>query len=476
MIGRNRETQELLRLYNDSKAELVAVYGRRRVGKTYLVDEALKGKITFHHAGLSPAELNGKSLMKSQLEHFYYSLLMQGMKKTHRPGSWLEAFFMLETFLQEQDDGTRQVVFLDELPWMDTPRSGFITAFEGFWNNWGCHRNNLMVIVCGSATSWIQENLINNHGGLYNRVTYEIKLEPFTLSECEEYFKDNQIALSRYDIVQSYMMVGGIPYYLGYFEKGKSLAQNIDTLFFGKQAKLSAEFERLFSSVFSNASEAKVLVELLSKRNAGYTRAEISEQLGVTSGGTLTKNLNALIASDFIIKYQPFGCEKKETRYKLVDPFCLFYLHFVGDSSMSDPLFWQNNQSLPSVVSWRGFAFENVCFQHIEQIKATLGISGVQTECSAWSKRADDKDGTQIDLLLKRNDNVVNCCEIKFYNKEFTVNKSYYRTLLNRQDILREELSPKQAIHNTLITTFGLKYNEYSGIFSNVITLDDLFR
>lgn len=201
------------------------------MGKTYLVDEALKGRITFRHAGLSPVEHPKKNLMKEQLKNFYFSLLRQGMKKSKCPASWLEAFFLLEMHLQAIDDGTRQVVFLDELPWMDTPRSGFVTALESFWNGWGCHRENLMLVVCGSATSWIQDNLINNHGGLYDRLTCEIKLSPFTLNECEQFFKSKNIRLSRYDIVQSYMAVGGIPYYLGYFERGQSLAQNIDRLF-----------------------------------------------------------------------------------------------------------------------------------------------------------------------------------------------------------------------------------------------------
>lgn len=197
-----------------------------------MVDEALKGRITFRHAGLSPVDTDKKGMLKQQLEHFYYSLQIQGMKQRKKPTSWLEAFFMLEQFLEQVDDGSRQVIFLDELPWLDTPRSGFMTAFEGFWNTWGCHRDNLMVVVCGSANSWILDNLINNHGGLYNRVTYEIKLSPFTLRESEEFYQNYNIRLSRYDIVQSYMILGGVPFYMGYFQSGKSLAQNIDNLFF----------------------------------------------------------------------------------------------------------------------------------------------------------------------------------------------------------------------------------------------------
>ena len=474
MIGRRKEVNELNRLYSSGKAELVAIYGRRRIGKTYLVDETFKGRIIFRHAGLSPIDENRKGQLKAQLEHFYYSLLLQGMKKSKKPSNWLEAFYMLETFLEQNDDGSRQLVFLDELPWLDTPRSGFMTAFEGFWNTWGCHRDNLMVVVCGSANSWILDNLINNHGGLYNRVTYEIKLAPFTLNECEQFYASKDIKLSRYDIAQSYMILGGVPYYMGYFQSGMSLAQNIDNMLFSKQGKLRDEYNRLFASVFSNPEVMKKIVGLLYTRNGGYTRKEISEMVGINDGGTLSQNLNALIASDFVIKYIPFGKGKKE-HYKLVDPFCMFYLHFVDKRRELDEMFWQHNTSKQQVVSWRGFAYENVCFNHIPQIKKALGISGVITTHSAWSKRSDDTEGTQIDLLILRNDNVVNMCEIKYYGDEYTVGKDYYQVLLRRQGILAKELSPKMSIHTTLITTFGLTYNEYSGVFTNLITLDDLF-
>lgn len=321
MIGRKQEADELRRLYERNRAELVAVYGRRRVGKTFLVDEVFAGKFTFRHAGLSPVEAQADGLLRAQLDHFYNSLILFGMEACKKPDSWLDAFLLLEKYLQKIDDGSRQLVFLDELPWLDTARSGFITAFEGFWNNWGCHRKNLMVVVCGSANSWILDKLINNHGGLYNRVTYEIKLSPFTLKECEELYKDNGVSFSRYDIAQSYMILGGIPYYMGYMDGRLSLAQNVDKLFFSKGSKLQNEYDRLFDSVFVNPDAVKSIVEFLATRNAGYTRKEIIEKQGASNGGRLSRNLNALIASDFVTKYVPFGFSKKEEHYKLIDPF-----------------------------------------------------------------------------------------------------------------------------------------------------------
>ena len=476
MVGREKELKELEKLYDSGRAELVAVYGRRRVGKTYLIDETFQGKITFRHAGLSPLDEDSKGLLRLQLEHFYNSLRLHGMEDGKRPENWLDAFFMLEKLLQKLDDGSRQVIFLDELPWLDTPRSEFIRAFEGFWNTWGCHRKNLMVIICGSATSWMRNEFINNHGGLYGRVTHEIKLSPFSLAECEEFYRQRNVKFSRYDIVQSYMIFGGIPYYMGYMNEELSLAQNIDNVFFSKNAELRLEYDRLFQSVFKRPEAIKAIVEFLYTRNMGYTRNDIAKKLNISNGGHLTKDLNALIASDFVISYTPFGFSKRETYYKLTDAFCLFYLHFVKNKTIANNLFWQQSTALPEIVIWRGYAFENVCFNHIEQIKNALGISGVISSESAWTKKDDDEDGMQIDLLISRRDNAVNMCEIKFYSDDFVVSKEYYRTILRRSESLSKKLSPKISVYNTLITTYGLKKNEYSGAFVKTVTFDDLFK
>ena len=474
MIGRKKEIALLKRLYESNKAQFVAVYGRRRVGKTYLINDVFGEKITFRHTGLSPIESGDESPLKKQLKHFYNSLLLHGMPRSKCPENWLDAFLMLELFLQSKDDGSRQLIFIDELPWLDTPKSGFITALEGFWNTWACSRKNLMLIVCGSATAWMTDKLIHNHGGLYNRITSEIKLSPFTLGECEEYFKSENIKLSRYDIVQSYMITGGIPYYLSYYQSGLSLAQNVDNIFFSTNAPLKDEFKRLFNSIFINPDMMISLVKAIGSKHYGCTLSEISEALGISRGGTLTKALSALIASDFIIKYIPYGI-KKEEHYKLVDPFCNFYIRFIENQPKLSKDFWLSNIESQNIVSWRGLAFENVCFNHISQIKKALGISGVSTSESAWSKQKGDEVATQIDMLIVRKDNIVNMCEIKFYSSEVAVDKNYDKVLRNRVLLLSSKLSRKMSISSVLITTFGLKYNEYSGDFDNVILIDDLF-
>ena len=477
LIGRKNEIEELNRLYSSNKSEFVAVYGRRRVGKTFLIDGVLKGKITFRHAGLSPVdEKNKKNSLKDQLQHFYYSLKAQGADVRKRPASWMEAFYLLSQFLEKKDDGGRQVVFIDELPWLDTPRSGFITAFEGFWNTWACHRDNLMLVVCGSANSWMLDNLVNNHGGLYGRTTYEIKLSPFTLNECELFYKEQDIRISRYDVVQSYMILGGIPYYLGYMQKGLSLAQNIDHIFFAPQAKLNTEFDRLFASVFTNPDEMKRIVTILAGRRTGYSRKDLLEALGKGTSGSFSKMLDALVSSDFVESYIPFGEGKRDELFRLVDPFCLFYLRFIKGKRTMDSEFWLHNVTSSSVNSWRGFAFEEVCFRHILQIKHALGITGISTTQSPWCfKGNSDTPGTQVDMLIDRRDNIVDMCEMKFYSEEFTVDKNYHAILVHRQNVLSDILPKRKSVHNVLVTTFGLKYNEYSGDFQNVVTLDDLF-
>ena len=385
------------------------------------------------------------------------------------------AFFMLEQLLERQDNGSRQVVFIDELPWMDTARSGFLTALEAFWNGWGNTRHNLCLVVCGSATSWILDNLINNKGGLYGRLTGEIKLSPFTLGECEEFFKSRRIKLSRYNIIQAYMILGGIPYYLDYFNPSFSLAQNIDALFFGPKAKLGDEFDRLFNSVFDNAEDCMKIIRKLAQRHAGFTRNEIASQTGINPNGDFSKMLKALVASDFVSRYVPFGLGKREEHYKISDCFCWFWLHFKEKMQITESDYWQHHLKEPEISSWRGIAFEEVCMLHISQIKAALQIAGVASrESSLVVKGEKDKDGMQIDLLIDRADDVVNVCEMKFSKTAFVVTKSYEKKLTQRLADL-ESLMPEKTFHLTLVSVTPMDRNEYSDIFTSAVTAENLF-
>ena len=476
IVGRKEEIEELEKLYHSDRPEFVAIYGRRRVGKTFLIKQALKDRITFQHTGVSPIDQDGdRSRMKVQLESFYYSLLNQGLEGYKVPKTWMEAFFLLEQLLQNQDNGERQVVFIDELPWMDTPRSGFLPAFESFWNGWCSGRDNIMLVVCGSATSWILSNLSRNKGGLYGRLTAEIKLSPFTLRECEEYFIHEQIEISRYDILQSYMVFGGIPYYMSYFQRGLSFEQNTDKILFGNKPKLRDEFNRLFAAIFSNPEDCKKVVRLLATKHSGFTREEISKQTNIPLGGGLSDTLAALEESDFIIKYNPYGKPKSYQCYKLIDNFCLFWLKYV-EANHKEAGFISENMTSDILKAWHGIAFEEVCWQHITQIKRALEIGGVKSSTSAWSIKGDEeKDGAQIDLLINRNDNVVNLCEMKFASTPYSIDKEEEMKLRHRIAALKDTLSPKQTIHLTMITTFGISHGKHSGVVQKEIKMNDLF-
>lgn len=475
IIGRRQELQELEHLYKSDRPEFVAVYGRRRVGKTYLIKQAFKDRFTFQHTGVSPAEqMSKKNFTKIQLESFYYSLLNYGLEGYQQPKSWMEAFFQLEQLLIKQDDGNRQVVFIDELPWMDTPRSGFLSAFESFWNGWCCGRDNILLVVCGSATSWITSNLSRSKGGLYGRLTHEIKLSPFSLGECEQYFEHEGIAMSRYDMLQTYMVFGGIPYYLSYFRKGYSFEKNTDTILFGNKPRLQDEFNRLFNAIFTNASDCKKIIRLLATRNYGFTREEIASSTKLPLGGGLSSTLASLAESEFITRYIPYGKGGKE-HYKLIDNFCLFWLKHV-EKHQKNASFMNDNAISNIMKAWRGIAFENVCWQHISQIKRALEIGGVQSSISSWNLPGDESSsGAQVDMLIFRDDNIVNLCEMKFSSKPYSICKEEEQKLLHRVDALNSTIKAKQTVHLTLITTFGLTSGKYSGKIQKVVVADDLF-
>lgn len=475
IIGRKNEIAELKRYYKSGRAEFVAIYGRRRVGKTFLINELFHDDMVFHHTGLSPYDRQRKVSTKDQLQNFYFSLIRHGMDGTVPPKSWMEAFFLLERFLETIDNGSRQVVFIDELPWMDTARSGFLTALEAFWNGWGNTRHNLMLIVCGSATSWMLDNLINNKGGLYGRLTGELKLSPFTLKECEEFYLSRHVKMSRYNVTQAYMILGGIPFYMNFFNPSLSLAQNIDTLFFARNAKLGDEFNRLFNSVFDHAEESMNIIRALSTRHAGYTRQEISEKTGINPNGEFTKMLKALIGSDFVIKYVPFGASQREEYYKLTDPFCWFWLHFKEGKQIRQEDYWQCHLRESEITSWRGIAFEEVCLRHIKQIKQALQIGAVSSTESAYiAKGNDEMEGMQIDLIINRNDDVVNICELKYSKAPYIITQAYANKLTARQEAMEKSIKGKTFLL-TYIGSSPLADNEYSYIFPCQVTLDDLF-
>ncbi|MGN1173801.1 MAG: ATP-binding protein [Muribaculaceae bacterium] len=474
IIGRKEERRILLSLSKSKQSEFAVVYGRRRVGKTYLVRELFEGKFAFYHTAISPFDMSDSELLyRQQLKAFSESLRMYGDYHNEVPSDWFEAFSWLKELLIRKGNSGRHIVFIDELPWMDTPRAGFIAAFEHFWNGWGAGCHNLFLIVCGSATTWINDKILNNTGGLYGRATREIHLSPFNLSETYEYFKSRGLSIDRYDTLHAYMVVGGIPYYLSYFEKGLSVAQNIDNMFFKKDSKLQVEFIRLYQSLFKDSEKYMGIVKFLATKRIGFTRKEICSSLGISSGAGITALLQSLEASDFIIKYIPTGGSVRDARYKLIDFFTLFYCNFADKVKVSTG-FWENSLHNPQLNAWRGFAFEEVCYAHQDKIKSALGISGINANISPWISNEKDSN-TQIDMVIDRDDRVVNICEIKFYNGVFSITKQYDLELRDKVTAFTEQSKKRKNPHLTIITTYGLKQNMYSGSVQRVITMEDLF-
>ena len=478
IIGRRREQEDLLSLYRSKKSEFAAIYGRRRIGKTFLINNVFEEQFAFKHTGLSPYDGNNKISMADQLQAFHYSLLRFGKDEgSPAPKNWLEAFYQLEKLLTAKADGKKQVVFIDELPWMDTPKSKFIPAFESFYNGWAGARDDIFLIICGSSSSWIIKNIINNKGGLYDRLTCQMKLLPFTLKETEEFLRFKAVEMERYDIVRAYMAFGGIPYYLGYVRPGLSIEQSIDEAVFRENAPLKGEFERLFNTLFTHSDKYIKIVRMLSGRNYGFTRAEISQKTGISVGGGLTVCLEKLAEADFVEAYRPVFSATREDYYRLKDCFCIFWLRFVDGKTGKDSHFWQNNAAAKKIVSWQGIAFEHICMSHLESIRRSLGISGIDTTASNMVILPEKAgEGAQIDLVIKRSDGHVNLCEMKFYSSEASIDQKENLKLRNRKDAFRQRYKVRGTVFLTLVTTFGLKYGTYSSIYSNVLTLEDLFQ
>ena len=471
MIGRKHEIEQLIDVYESGQSEFVAVYGRRRIGKTFLITEAFGNRFAFHHTGLREGGT------KKQLEQFRLSLRQQGYYDCPRMKDWLEAFFELERFL-EKNPAQRKVVFLDEIPWLDTPRSGFLSALESFWNGWAVFRKDIVLVVCGSATSWIVKNIIRNKGGLYNRVRTRIKLFPFTLAECESYANSElHLGYGRREIMECYMALGGVAYYWSLLRRGLSPAQNFDALFFGPQDGLRTEYDELYRSLFRNPLRYMEVVELLGTRRTGYTRDEMIRGLGAVSGGDLTKILADLEECGFVRKYMPSGHGKNGGVYQLVDGYTLFYFSFVKGSSARDGDFWQHSVGDGRLNAWRGFAFERVCLAHVAQVKAALGISGVRTEAYSLRVSPDENGrGAQIDLLIDRRDGIVNLCEMKYANGKYSITVDESERLRNRIEAARRLFGKNRTIHLTMITQDGIIRSPNSWDVQSVITLDDLFR
>lgn len=470
IIGRQKEIQQLKECYASPLSQLIILYGRRRVGKTFLVNQTFDNKFSFKLVG----DFNQNR--EEQLNNFYEELKRKSKAAISAPKNWREAFFQLRDYIDSLPNDEKQVVFFDEMPWLDNHKSGFLPAFEYFWNSYGSAKNNLMLIVCGSATSWLIENIDHNKGGLFNRQNCRIYLEPFTLHETEQFLLSRNIIWNRYDICECYMIVGGIPYYLNLLKGSIPYSANIDNLFFKKKAVLWDEFDRLYNTLFSNSEAYIKIVETLFTKKIGLTRKELVEESKLSDNTILTKILRNLVASGFVREYPFYGNKKRQTKYQLADFYTMFYLKFVKDNAGKDENFWSNALDNPMRKSWAGFTFEQLCKDHIRQIKHKIGISGVLSTESTWYAKADNEhEGAQIDMLIDRRDRVINICEMKFSNDEYSIDKDYDLNIRRKIHRFQEKTGTKKALQLTFVTTYGVKLNMYSQRISSQVTMDDLF-
>jgi len=466
VVGRKKEIELLQRIAESEEPEFVAVYGRRRVGKTFLIKQFFDNKFTFYFSG------SENSTMKTQLENFKIALRNYFNTTVLTPENWTIAFEMLRKEISRSRKKGRKVVFIDEMPWLATMGSNFIQSFEYWWNTYASSNPDILLIVCGSSTSWMLNKIIKNRGGLYNRVTRQIALQPFSLKECEILAEKQKMKLDSNQILDYYMIFGGVPYYWKQLDKSKGLLQNIDNLFFNDNATFKDEFAEIYNSLFRNSEKYILLVITLGEKRIGLSREEIVNFSKLPDGGAVTKMLEELEQCGFIRSYYGFGKRQRGKIYQLIDLFSLFYLNFIHNKNNSDENYWTNNFGTPTYNTWRGYAFEQVCLWHIPQIKSKLGISGVTTNYCTWR---NTKQTTQIDLVIDRNDQIINLCEMKFSKDEYVITKEYNDTLRRRYALFTDETKTRKSVHTTMITTFGVKRNMYWGNIQSEVKMDDLF-
>jgi uncharacterized protein len=470
VIGRKKEIQKLDSIIQSKKSEFLTVYGRRRVGKTFLIREYFDYSFAFQMSGLANADT------AQQLFNFDTALSKQSNLVYEKPSSnWLIAFQRLTEHLENIENTSKKVVFIDELSWFDTTASDFMMGLEHFWNSWATNRKDIILIVCGSAASWMVNVLINNAGGLHNRITQKMKIEPFNLQETEEMLLAKNCVLDRYQIVQLYMALGGIPYYLDAVQPHLSVPQNIQELFFDASGLLKNEFFNLYRSLFRSYENYEKIVEVLSTKTEGLQRGEIIKLSGIASGGTLTKVLTDLEESGFICAYTALDNKQKNVIYRLSDYYTAFYFKFIKDGKYQGKDSWINLIDNPVQRTWQGFAFEQICIDHIWQIKKALGISGVQSNNVSWRGNTSEKSA-QIDLLIDRRDHVINICECKFSLDAFSIDKDYSEKLRSKIAVFKTVTKTKKSVFLTMVTTYGVEKNKYANLLvQNEVTMNDLF-
>ncbi|MFH1321843.1 MAG: ATP-binding protein [Bacteroidota bacterium] len=467
LIGRKAEISILSNALKSNRPELIAVYGRRRVGKTFLIRNVYKNDIRFEFSGIHKVPL------KQQLKNFHLTLSAKNIN-FKKPSDWIEAFHQLSQYIDMLTSKKKKVIFIDEFPWLDTRKSNFLPAFDNFWNSYASKRDDIVVVICGSAASYMIKNIIKSKGGLHNRLTNRIQLVPFNLHETEQLLKHKKVKLSRYDILQIYMAMGGVPYYLEEILPGESVAQALDRLCFNKNGSLRTEFNNVFASLFDQHDNHAAIIRTLASVRKGLTRTEMLTKSKIKSGGTLTKTLLELEESGFIEKYVPYQ-GTKDSIYRLTDEYSMFYIKYIENTNPSNSGVWIKMHGQPSYRIWSGFSFETICIKHVDQIKEGLKISGINAVHGSWIEK-NAQNGAQIDLLIDRDDNVINLCEMKLNNTEYAIDKKYAKEIAKKVNTFTSSTKTKKNVFVTFITSYGLITNQYSSQYvQSELTMDHLF-
>lgn len=480
MVGRSKEQKTLELLLKKKKSSFVAVTGRRRVGKTFLIDDFFKEHLCFRITGIQ----NGS--FEEQLMNFHHSLQNTLKKNPSRgaelgsqvPENWQEAFQILRDYLETLNPSKKNVIFMDELPWMATPRSNMLQHLAHLWNDYISKENHFILVICGSASSWLTSKVLNDTGGLHNRVSDHINLHPFTLKETKAFLDQKGIHLSNQEIAKIYMTFGGVPYYLEQIRRGENSTVAIERICFSNEGMLKNEYSNLYKALFRNPEYHESVVEVLATKSSGLTRKEIIQQSKLTAGGAYDRTMNDLLMSGFITESLPYGKKKRGVLYRLNDEFSIFYHRFMkGNKSYSKGI-WSQLSASQSYKIWTGYAFESVCMKHLDEIKNALGISAVYTETSGVRVEGTQYEkGFQVDLVLDRKDDVIHLFEIKYYGATFKIDKDYAKNLRERKQRFIEHTRTKKQVFTSFITNHGVKENAYSQeVVDSELLLDDFFE
>ena len=484
LIGRNEEKLILNAFLKSNRPEFLAIYGRRRIGKTFLIKQVFAEEDCFFF-NVTGIQNGGTGIQMNRFTKEIGKVFYQGVDIKERE-NWIDTFDLLSDAIEKMVPKNKKVVlFLDEFPWMATHKSGLLQALEHRWNHSWSNDKRIKLIICGSSASWIINKIINNKGGLHNRITRQIHLMPFNLKETASFLADQKINLNHKQVTELYMTTGGVPYYLLLPERHLSAAQIVEKLAFQQNSLLFKEFDNLFSSLFENSEKYIELLRIISKNHNGIRQEEIINRCEQTSrGGRMLARLKELEDAGFIISFMPHWHKKRGKYYRLIDEYTSFYLHWIESvrntlqKKSLAPGYWLEKHNSPAWYNWAGYAFESICYQHLPQIRKKLNIrpSAIANGWSYTPTVKSGEQGTQIDLLFDRDDDSITICEIKYTTEPFSITKDYAKKLENKVRIFREKTKTKKQIFLAMISANGIKETMYSEeLIQDIVTLEDLF-